>query len=114
MLEEIESRVRERRSFAFETTLSGRMYARRIPEWRDLGYRVKLIYLHLESVELAVLRVAGRVAQGGHDIPEDVIRRRFEAGRKNFDRIYKPLVDAWAVYDNSGETPKLIETGGIE
>ncbi|MBW3599931.1 MAG: AAA family ATPase [Planctomycetes bacterium] len=112
MLEEIDSRVRENRSFAFETTLSGRMYARRIPAWRRQGYRVKLICLRLDSVELAIHRVAARVAQGGHDIPEPVIRRRFEAGRRNFEQIYKSLVDAWAVYDNSGELPRLIETGG--
>jgi predicted ABC-type ATPase len=88
------------------------MYVRRIPEWRNLGYRVKLIYLQLETVELAILRVAARVAQGGHDVPEDVIRRRFEIGRRNFDQVYKPLVNAWVMYDNSREAPLLLESGG--
>jgi predicted ABC-type ATPase len=89
--------------------LSGRTYARRIPAWRELGYCVNLIYLHLDSVDLAIARVAARVAQGGHDVQEEVIRRRFEAGRRNFEQVHKQLVDGWAVYDNSAGLPQLIE-----
>lgn len=66
----------------------------------------------LPYVDLAITRVAARVAQGGHGVPEDVIRRRFIAGQRNFDRVYKPLVDYWVLYDNSRETPQLIEEGG--
>lgn len=101
MLEMISEHVRKRESFAFETTLSGRAYARHIPEWRALGYHVKLFFLRLPSAELAFERVAQRVQQGGHDIPPDTIRRRFTAGLANFDKLYKPLVDSWLLLDNS-------------
>jgi predicted ABC-type ATPase len=109
MLEEIRGHARAARSFAFETTLSGLVYSRWIPRWRRQGYRVKIIYLRLTSTELALSRVAARVLQGGHAVPRDVVVRRFAAGWRNFERIYKPLVDAWAVYDNSGDAPVLIE-----
>jgi predicted ABC-type ATPase len=111
MLREIAEHVRRGASFAFETTLSGVRYTRLIPEWQEVGYRVKLIFLSLSTPEMAVERVAGRVAQGGHHIPESVIRRRFAAGLRNFHERYKPLVDAWAHYDNSGDGPALIEQG---
>ncbi len=111
MLEEIHTHVARGESFAFETTLSGKVYARWIPEWRRLGYRVSLIFLRLASVELALERVRQRVREGGHDVPETVIRRRFEAGLSNYHHLYKPLVDEWCLYDNSGEIPTLIEAG---
>lgn len=109
MLVEIKAHARAGRSFAFETTLSGLLYARLIPRWRRQGYRVKLIYLRLASADLALSRVAARVLQGGHGVPDDVVLRRFVAGWRNFERAYKPLVDAWALYDNSGERPVLVE-----
>jgi predicted ABC-type ATPase len=109
MLEEMASRVAQARSFAFETTLSGSAYARQIPDWRKRGYHVKLVFLSLPSAEMAVARVAARVEQGGHSIPEPVIRRRFETGLRNFHEVYKPLVDAWALYDNSDTFPVLID-----
>jgi len=112
MIEEIEDHVREKRSFAFETTLSGRRYARMIPQWQVVGYRIKLVFLYLEDVRIAVERIRIRVRQGGHGIPEDVVRRRYEAGWRNFRQIYKNLVDTWVVYDNSGETPVLVDLGG--
>ena len=108
MVEEIRRRVRAGRSFAFETTLSGVRYARLIPRWRALGYRVKLIFLSLASPELAVARVAARVRQGGHDVPEEVIRRRFDSRLRNFEHVYKPLVDSWVLYDNSGLAPRPV------
>lgn len=111
MLEEIDNHVRRGESFAFETTLSGLIYARLISKWRGLGYRVRLIFLSLANPEMAVTRVADRVAQGGHFIPEAVIRRRFEAGLKNFNLRYKLLVNAWSLYDNSEQQPVLIEEG---
>jgi predicted ABC-type ATPase len=113
MLQEIDRHEAAGTSFAFETTLSGLTYARRIPRWREAGYRVKLIFLRLPTVELAISRVAARVQQGGHDIPDEVIRRRFEAGWENFQMLYKPLVSAWVLYDNSGETPQLIDQGEL-
>lgn len=111
MLEEIENCVRTRRSFAFETTLSGRTYLNKIVEWRKLGYHVKLIFLSLLSADMAVARVAARVAQGGHNVPENVVRRRFDHGLQNFASLYKSIVDAWILYDNSGSAPVLLEWG---
>lgn len=109
MLEAIASHAARRESFAFETTLSGLAYARHIGEWRAAGYRVELYFLSLPSAEAAIARVAERVSQGGHDIPEAVIRRRFAAGRRLLDAVYKPIVDEWVLYDNSGETPILLD-----
>ena len=111
MLEEIRERVRHRQSFAFETTLSGRTYVRMIRKWRDLGYHVKLIFLSLPNADMAVARVAARVAQGGHNVPEDVIRRRFSLGLQNLNGIYKNNVDAWVLYNNSGRLPTLLDWG---
>ena len=109
MLAEMRGRVRAGESFAFETTLSGRNYARLVPRWRAAGYHVKLIFLSLPSADLAVARVASRVAHGGHNVPEDVVRRRFENGLRNFQTLYQSLVDSWVLYDNSGPSPLLID-----
>jgi len=109
MLSEIRAYAAKGESFAFETTLSGRVYARLIPRWQQSGYQVKLFFLRLDSPELAVARVRQRVKAGGHNIPNPVIHRRFKAGLDYLETLYKPLVDEWAVYDNSGVTPKLLE-----
>jgi len=111
MLEEMTRRVAKRKSFAFETTLSGRAYAKNILSWQALGYHVKLIFLSLPQVEMAMARVASRVAQGGHHVPDTVVRRRFTKGFKNFETLYRSLVDAWIHYDNSGILPRLITWG---
>jgi predicted ABC-type ATPase len=99
------------RSFAFETTLAGHSYVRRIDAWRKDGYLVELIFLSLPSPEDAVRRVAERVKQGGHNVTEDVIRRRFTAGMRHFLEIYRHRVDYWMWFDNSGREPVLIEEG---
>ena len=112
MLSEIERRTRKGESFAFETTLSGHVYARLIPRWRNDGYRVRLMFLSLPSPEIAIARVAARVGQGGHNVASAVVRRRFESGVRNFENIYKDLVDKWEWYDNSGNTPQLISEKG--
>jgi predicted ABC-type ATPase len=112
MLEEIALYVRRRKSFAFETTLSGRTHARRIPRWQSLGFQVKLIFLSLTDVRIAIERVRIRVRQGGHSVPEDVIRRRYETGWRNFNGVFKNLVDTWVLYDNSGDRPVLMDAGG--
>lgn len=109
MLQELRRYFVARESFAFETTLSGRSYLRLIDLWQAAGYRVKMIFLQLDSAEEAIARVAQRVKQGGHDIPEPVIRRRYAAGRRNFECLYAPKVDAWALYDNAGEKPVLLD-----
>lgn len=112
MLAEIQRRIRKGESFAFETTLSGHIYARLIPRWRSAGYRVRLVFLSLPNPEIAIARVAARVAQGGHHVASTVVRRRFESGLRNFHGIYRNSVDEWWWYDNSGSTPRLISTGG--
>lgn len=109
MLHELHRHFAARASFAFETTLSGRAYLRHIERWRAAGYRVKLIFLKLDSAEEAIARVAQRVRQGGHTIPEPVVRRRFAAGLTNFEQVYAPAVDAWALYDNAGPEPMLLD-----
>ena len=111
MLRQIDEHARQERSFAFETTLSGRSYARRIPRWRADGYRVKLFFLRLPTPEAAIARVAQRVSEGGHDVPEPLIRRRFHTGWRNLEHVYRDLVDAWAVFDNSGDVPMLVAEG---
>jgi predicted ABC-type ATPase len=111
MLKEIESCVRIGESFAFETTLSGLSYVSRIKEWRSQGYHVSLFFLCLPDAETAIARVAQRVRQGGHNIPETVIRRRFSAGLRNFENLYKSEVDTWTKFDNVGEEPSLIAWG---
>ncbi len=111
MVEEIRGYTKRGESFAFETTLSGLIYARYIKEWRKIGYRTKLIFLSLQDVDTAIERVNFRVAQGGHNIDEKVIRRRFDKGLNNFHNVYKKLVDSWVLYDNSDEMPQLIDKG---
>ncbi len=108
MIEEIRRRVASSESFAFETTLSGRAYARMIPEWQGAGYRVELTFLWLPAVELAIERVRIRVSQGGHGIPEEVIRRRYRQGWENFQGVYRGLVNHWRLYDNCGGSPVLL------
>lgn len=110
MLEEIAGHVRRGDSFAFETTLSGRGYLKDIRDWRQQGYVVKLFFLSVTSPEEAIARVAARVAQGGHHVPEDIVRRRFAAGLRNFQTFYKFEVDFWCWYDNS-DVPRLIDQG---
>lgn len=108
MLEEIGACANRGERFAFETTLAGLNYLRHIPVWRSGGYHVALFFLRLPDAEMAIARVAARVRQGGHNIPEAVIRRRFAAGLRNLER-YKAGVDAWAVYDNAGSEPVLVD-----
>ena len=107
MLTQIAGHVARGRGFALETTLSGLGYARQIPQWRAAGYAVALHFLALPNAEVAIERVAQRLAQGGHNIPEDVIRRRFASGQANLAR-YCALVDEWDVYDNGGLNPILM------
>ena len=111
MLAEINRLAAQGRSFAFETTLAGRCYLRRIDHWRRDGYRVVLVFLSLGSPEDAVRRVAERVRQGGHRVPEDVIRRRFDAGLRNLREHYTGRADEWRALDNTGPAPLIAEQG---
>jgi len=100
-----------RKDFAFESTLSGLTYAKRMREWKVAGYRIEIVFLRLASVRLALRRIADRVRQGGHTVPAADVRRRFHRGWKNFETAYRALADAWAVYDNSAEEFRLVEEG---
>lgn len=111
MLERLKNLAREKQSFAFETTLAARSFAPFLRQCQAKGYQVNLIYVWLNSVELAVTRVALRVASGGHNIPEDVIRRRYTRGRKNFLELYSKLVNRWQVYDNSNDNQLIAFSG---
>ncbi len=99
-------------SNAFETTLSGVSYANKIEKWKALGYEMVLLYFWLPSVDMAIERVKTRVQQGGHNIPEEDIRRRFTRSWDNFNNVYKLIVDKWLVVDTSFTVPKLVESYG--
>lgn len=110
-LRRLEELASEGHTFAFESTLAGRAYATRIRRWKTRGYRFLLLFFWLPEVEIALERVAKRVKSGGHDIPEHVVRQRYERGITNFFEIYRPLADEWAVYDNSGRRRRLVAFG---
>ena len=111
MLEQIRYFSQKGQSFALETTLSGLSYLRMIDDWQDQGYRVKLFFLCIPSPEFAMARVRQRVIEGGHDIPSDTIRRRFYAGRRNFEERYQSKVNEWYLFDNAGTEPVLLDEG---
>ncbi len=109
VLREIDRLAKARADFAFESTLSGLTYVRRLESWRREGYRVEIVYLRLKSSQLALRRVAAPVRQGGHDVPRADVVRRYSRGWKNFQLIYRPLADPRAIYENSGQSPQLLE-----
>lgn len=103
-----------RKDFAFETTLSSKSFFKYLNKLRAEKYRVTLIFLFLNTPELAILRVSDRVRRGGHNIPIEVILRRYKAGLTNFFEMYMPIADNWRFYDNSMKTsPMLIAKGNI-
>lgn len=108
MLEEMHSFARKRVSFAFETTLAGRSYLAFLRSLRGEGYEIHLFFLSLKSVELALSRVQERVSRGGHDVPEQIVRRRFDRSMRNFLEHYRPLADVWTLFDNSGKSPATV------
>jgi predicted ABC-type ATPase len=95
-------------SFAFETTLASRTFAPLLRQLSDDGYQAHLVYVWLREPEMSIQRVAHRVSLGGHDVPSDVIRRRYERGLANFFNLYRPLAHTWRVYDNSDDAPVLV------
>ncbi len=111
MLQRINELLKNRESFSIETTLATRSYTRLVSEAQKQGYKVSLIYFWLNSPELAINRVAQRVSNGGHDIPRDVVLRRYQAGIDNLFNIYMPCVDYWLLADNS-YTPRVIVAEG--
>jgi predicted ABC-type ATPase len=110
-LREIHDCARRGESFAFESTLAGLSYLHLISQWQQAGYRVHLYFLDLGSVEASLARVAEQVRQGGQPIAEETVRRRFETGRRNFERHYRDAVDVWVKFDNLADVPRLIELG---
>jgi predicted ABC-type ATPase len=109
MIQQIDECVRRNKSFAFETTLSGRGYVKKIKNWKAQQYEIIIYFLKLPSVEFAIERVKLRVAQGGHNVPEGDVIRRFERSWINFQEIYKPLSDSWIVFDTSRNLPVVID-----
>jgi predicted ABC-type ATPase len=108
MIERMRKMIRLGQSFAFETTCSGKSYIRLLKECQRSGWRVSLIYLWIPSPEYSMARVARRVSQGGHNIPEEVIRRRYQAGLWNMRHLYLPLADDATIYDNRDRALRLI------
>lgn len=108
VLRELDRLAKARADFAFESTLSGLAYLRRLKRWKSTGYRIEIIYLHVSSPQLALRRIAARVRQGGHGVPASDVLRRFTRSWTNFQRSYRLLADEWTVYDNSGDKPLLV------
>ena len=108
MLHRIDNLLLEGENFAFETTLASKTFASFLRKAKKSGYQLTLLFFWLNSKELAIKRVATRVKEGGHNIPEDVIRRRYDRGLMNFFELYLPIVDNWMLIDNSGSPYKEI------
>jgi len=108
MLEEVHTLANRGKDFGFETTLSGKAYVRFLHDLKNRGYRIHLFFLWISSIQLALQRIKTRVRNGGHDVPEGIVRRRFGRSLGNFFNYYQPLAESWTIFDNSGETPKMI------
>jgi predicted ABC-type ATPase len=112
MLERLHYLANERVDFAFETTLASRSFAPWIAKLKQSGYTFHLVFLWLPNPDFAVARVAERVRMGGHDVPEETIRRRYNKGIENFFRLYRPLSVTWRIYDNSEPSwPRIVADG---
>jgi predicted ABC-type ATPase len=118
MLEQIHSLGNRGLDFGFETTFSGKSYVRLLNELKQKkGYSIHLFFLWIANVKLALERIELRVRQGGHSIPEAIVRRRFDKGLSNFFQFYQSLVDRWIIFNNSGDVPEVIafeESGRLE
>ncbi len=112
MLKRIEELLAREESFSIETTLATRSYVNLVHRAHNKGYRVTLLFFWLNSPELAIQRVAERVSKGGHDIPEDIIRRRYVSGIQNLFNLYAAEVDSWSIYDNSTTLRRNVAVGG--
>jgi predicted ABC-type ATPase len=108
VLERLAELVSQRIDFGFETTLSGRTYLKVLRDMRSVGYHVSLFFLWLPSADMAVARVANRVARGGHHVPPIDVRRRYSAGLRNLFQLYRPVLDDWWLHDASRLPPRLI------
>jgi len=108
LIEQMRDMIRRGQSFAVETTCAGKSYLRILKDCQSAGWRVSLIYLWVPSPEYSIMRVARRVSQGGHHIPDEVIRRRYQAGLWNMRHLYLPLADDASIYDNRDRALRLI------
>ena len=114
MLQRLHHLTAQRADVAFETTLASRTFASWIKTLTPTGYEFHLLFFWLPSADMAVARVRKRVLEGGHHVPEETIRRRYEAGLRNFFRIYSPLAASWQFYDNSiPRRRQLIANGAL-
>lgn len=113
MLQRIEFLLDKRATFAIETTLATKSYQTLVKRARQMGYIVFLLYFWLPSPEIAEQRVKLRVASGGHDIPKDVIHRRYWRGLENLFNIFIPIVDNWSLYDNSNSMQPIVDKNEI-
>ena len=113
MLQRIEDLLGADETFSIETTLATRSYVNLVKRAQAKGYRVCLLFFWLNSPELAMKRVAERVSKGGHDIPQDIIKRRYASGINNLFKLFIPIVDYWAIYDNSGVDRMKIASGKL-
>ncbi len=108
MLKRLRELAAKRKDFSFETTLSGRAYAPLLHDLRAAGYRIRLDFLWIPDLAITQQRVKQRVVKGGHNIPDAVQQRRFHLGIRNLAELYRPLIDWWRLYDNTGERPHLV------
>ena len=114
MISHLHQLADEGKSFAFETTLASRTFAPWLKGLTRRGYAFHLVYLWIDDVTIAINRVSARVRAGGHDVPVETIRRRYQSGLRNFFRLYKPMATTWQKYDCSrASVPMLIATGGL-
>jgi predicted ABC-type ATPase len=111
MISEIAMHSKRRADFGFETTFSGNSHLKSINRLIGDGYRTHIFFLWLPKIELALDRVRLRVLGGGHDVPEAIVRRRYNRSIRNFLNTYRSLTESWILFDNSGETPKVIASG---
>lgn len=108
VLQQINEYARRGFDFAFETTLSGKSYAKLLSELKSQEYSLHLFFLWIPSPELAIARIKDRVAEGGHHVPPEDVRRRFVRGLRNFFKMYESILDSWVLIDNSKSKPVLI------
>lgn len=113
MLARIQDLLKTKTTFSIETTLATKSYHKLVKQAQDIGYTVILLFFWLETPQLAKMRVLQRVTEGGHNIPEDVIVRRYWRGINNLFEVFMPIVNAWAVYDNRSETRLIANSNGI-
>lgn len=115
MLEQIHSLGNRGINFGFETTLSGKTHLKLFRDLKRMGYHIHLFFLWVNSIDVALKRIERRVRNGGHSVSEATVRRRFGRSLFHFFNLYQPIVESWAIFDNSQEIPKMIafEESGI-